>query len=70
MEDERIDLLIWGAAETGCTIDYLEALTAGLSLHAARRVIGNVSGLPAYMKSSDNPYVSRSAKAPSTDTRC
>lgn len=67
---DRIDVLREGAAATGLTIDYLEALTSGLSLQATRKVIGNASSMPSYMKSSDNPYVCRNASAPSMDTRC
>lgn len=66
----RIDLLRCAANDTGFTIDYLEALTAGLSRNAALKVIGNASSMPSYMKSSDNPYVFRNAIAPSIDTRC
>lgn len=65
----RIDRLRFAANETGFTLDYLEALTSGLSIQAERKVIGNVSMMPSYMKSSDNPYVCRSAIAPSIDTR-
>lgn len=67
---KRIDALVAGAAKSGFTIDYLEAMTSGLSLSAALKVIGNASSMPSYMKSSDNPYVRRNAKAPSTDTLC
>ena len=66
---DRLDDLINGALESGFTIDYLEALTAGLSSQARRKVIGNASALPKYMKSSDNPYVWRNAIAPSVK-RC
>lgn len=66
---ERLDALIAGARETGFTIDYLDQLTVGLSLQAARKVIGNASSMPSNMKSSDNPYVRRSARAPSSDSR-
>lgn len=69
-KSKRIDLLTQAASENGLTIDYLEALTRGLSRKACLKVIGNASTLPAYMKSNDNPYVSRSCNAPSTDTRC
>lgn len=68
--EDRLDLLILSARETGLTIDYLEALTRGLSRKACLKAIGNVSSMPSYMKSSDNPYVRRNASAPSTDTRC
>lgn len=69
-DSARIDLVIQAADETNLTIDYLEWLTRGLSRKACLKVIGNASSMPAYMKSSDNPYVSRKAIAPSTDTRC
>jgi hypothetical protein len=69
-ESTRLSILIEAAAVSGFTIDYLEALTNGLSRKACLRVIGNVSSMPSYMKSRDNPYVRRSAIAPSTDTRC
>ena len=65
---DRLTLLIQGAKSTGLTIDYLEALTAGLSLQALRKVIGNASSMPSYMKSSDNPYIFRSSKAPSNES--
>ena len=65
----RIDRLISAANKTGFTIDYLEALTLGLSIQAERKAIGNVSAMPSYMKSNDNPYVRRNAKAPSSDSR-
>lgn len=69
MSDSRIAMLIEQASATGLTIDYLEALTRGLSRSAALKVIGNASSMPSYMKSSDNPYVTRSAIAPSMDIR-
>lgn len=69
MDDTRLDDLIAGAEASGLTIDFLEALTQGLDSQARRRVIGNASALPAYMKSSDNPYVSRNASAASTEMR-
>ncbi len=69
MESDRIDILVAGANRSGFTIDYLEALTSGLSIQDARKVIGNASAMPSYMKSSDNPNVRRRASAPSTETR-
>jgi len=65
----RLDALQEGARVSGFTIDFLDHLTAGLSLQAARKVIGNASSMPSNMKSSDNPYVRRSARAPSSDSR-
>lgn len=69
-DDEYIEILVSGAEETGFTVDFLHSLTSGLSRQACLSVIGNASSMPAYMKSSDNPYVSRRAKAPSMDMRC
>ena len=66
--EERLDALIDGAAQSGLTIDALEALTSGLSLQALRKVIGNASSMPAYRKSSDNPYLSRISNAPFKDS--
>lgn len=65
----RLNALIECAAKTGFTIDYLELLTSGLSSQAFLKLIGNVSAMPSYMKSSDNPYVCRKAIAPSMDMR-
>lgn len=67
-EDKKLDTLLSGATESGFTIDFLETLTQGLSLQAVRRVIGNASSMPSYMKSSDNPYVRRKASAPSIES--
>lgn len=66
---DRIEFLRQAAQKTGFTIDYLEVMTRGLSRQAALRVIGNASSMPSYMKSSDNPYVRRKARAPSRDRR-
>ena len=66
---DRLDLLREGAAKSGFTIDFLECLTQGLSRQALRRVIGNASSMPSYMKSSDRSYLLRMAKAPSRDRR-
>lgn len=66
---ERADALIKGAKETGFTIDFLEALTQGLSLQALRKVIGNASSMPSYMKSIDSAYLLRNESAPSKDRR-
>lgn len=65
----RIDVLREGADASGYTIDFLDYLTEGLSLQAARKVIGNASSMPSNMKSSDNPYVRRRARAPSSESR-
>lgn len=65
---ERIDMLLEGARLSGFTIDFLEALTQGLSSHACLRVIGNASEMPSYMKSNESPYVFRSANAPSSES--
>lgn len=66
---DRLDELREGARASGLTIDFLEALTQGLSRQALRKVIGNASSLPSYMKSSDSPYLFRSARAPSSESR-
>lgn len=66
---DRLDILIDGARRTGYTIDFLEALTQGLSNQACRRLIGNVSAMPSYMKSNDTPYVRRISSAPLSDSR-
>lgn len=68
-ESCRLDLLIEGARLSGFTIDALDYLSRGLSDSALRIFIGNASRLPSYMKSSDSPYLFRSASAPSNDTR-
>lgn len=67
-DKKRSEMLRLGAVDSGLTIDYLEWLTRGLSRQAARKVIGNASSMPSYMKSSDNPYVSRKERAPSIET--
>lgn len=65
---DKIDLLRKTADQSGLTIDFLALLSAGLSRQAFLRVMGNASSLPSYMKSSDNPHLSRKAKAPSSDS--
>ena len=62
-------MLKQGAHRCGLTMDYLDMLTQGLSRQAALRLIGNASSMPSNMKSSDNPYVTRNARAPSKDRR-
>lgn len=66
----RLDALLEGARNSGFTVDYLEFLSRGLSLSATRKLMGNASAMPSYMKSSDNPYVRRNASAPSTEILC
>ena len=66
---EMIDLLRAAARDSGFTIDFLDALTQDLPRQAALKVIGNASSMPSYMKSSDNPYVRRKARAPSSESR-
>lgn len=66
---DRLDELRAGADQSGFTLDFLEALTSGLSRQAMRKVIGNASSMPSYMKSSDNPHLLRIAKAPFRDSR-
>ena len=69
MRKNRLDTLLEGARATGLTLDYLDDLTRTASLQAVRSVIESASSMPSYMKSSDNPYVRRSARAPSSDKR-
>ena len=66
---ERLDALRVGADQSGFTLDFLECLTQGLSPQALRRVMGNASSMPSYMKSKDSPYLFRSARAPSSERR-
>lgn len=70
MGDDRLDVLIEGARVSGFTIDFLYELTRDLDRQALRKVIGNASSMPSYMKSIDSPYTFRSAKAPSSDILC
>lgn len=63
-EQERIDRLIRAADQSGFTVDYLELVTRGLPVRAEEIVLGNMAMLPRYMKSSDNPNVSHSFRAP------
>lgn len=65
----RIDRLIEEAEKTGFTVDYLEWLSRGLDRSSEAILFGNISTLPQYMKSSGNPYVSRSFRAPLSETR-
>lgn len=69
MQRERIDDLREGARKSGFTIDFLEFLTHGLSRQALRKVMGNASSMPSYMKSSESPYLFRSTRAASIDIR-
>jgi hypothetical protein len=55
------------AHESGLTIDLLHELTQGLSRQAFRKVMGNASSIPSYMKSNESPYLLRKASAPSKD---
>lgn len=66
---DRLEMLVRAARKTGLTIDVLDYLTDGLCRHACLKVIGNASSMPSTMKSSDNPYVFRSARAPSKEIR-
>lgn len=68
MAYDRTDELRQAARSSGFTMDFLEALSQGLSRHAFRKVMGNASSMPSYMKSSDSPYLLRKASAPSSDS--
>lgn len=59
---DEIDELISGAKASGFTIDYLEALTRGLSGSARNKVINNLTDMPVEMKTTENPFVRRDAK--------
>jgi septum formation topological specificity factor MinE len=54
-QEDRLDILLAAARDTGLSLDYLEALTRDLSRQACLRVIGKVSSLPMYRKSNDRP---------------
>lgn len=68
MSKRRIDALMHLSRETGLTLDYWEWLTRGLDSQALRKLRGNASALPQYMKSSDSPYTRRSSSAPLSDS--
>ena len=68
MSDSRIDDLIMAARASGLTLDLLCQLTQGLSRQAFRKVMGNASSMPSYMKSRDRPYLLRNASAPSRES--
>ncbi len=65
----RVDKLIAAADASGFTVDYLEWLSRGLEAKAEAILFGNISTLPQNMKSSGNPYISRSLKAPFSEIR-
>ncbi len=69
MPDDRVDELISAARVSGLTVDLLQVLTQGLSRQAFRKVMGNASSMPSYMKSKESPYLVRMDKAPSSDNR-
>lgn len=68
MANSRIDDLIAAASASGLTLDLLHQLTQGLSRQAFRKVMGNASSMPSYMKSKDRPYLLRKANAPSSES--
>ena len=61
--DERLDMLIKAAQASPLTFDVLFSLSCGMDDNAVAILCGNVSKLPAYMKSKDIPYLSRSRMA-------
>ena len=67
-DTERIRMMQGAAEATGLTIDILDHLATGLSSSAFRRFMGNASEIPSYMKSSESPYVFRSARAAAKPT--
>lgn len=68
MRYNRIDAMIDAARRSGLTLDLLHQLTQGLSRQAFRKVMGNASSMPSYMKSKDRPYLVRRARAPSSES--
>lgn len=68
MAYNRVDDMIAAARKSGLTLDLLHQLTQGLSRQAFRRVMGNASSMPSYMKSKDKPYLVRRASAPSRES--
>lgn len=69
MTDPRLDAILKVSCETGYSVDVLEFVSRGLDETALAILLGNVSMLPKYMKSSEMPYLSRSRMAPSIDIR-
>lgn len=67
MNSDRIKMLSVIANHTNLTIDFLDYFLAGLSVQAMNKLVGNASGMPSIMKSSESPYVFRSARAPSSE---
>lgn len=67
--DADVDDIVGAALVSGFTVDVLVALMAGLDARARATLLGNVSSLPVYMKSSEIPYFSRSLIAPSIEMR-
>ena len=68
MKYDRVDDMLAAAHASGLTVDLLEQLTQGLSRQAFRKVMGNASSMPSYMKSSDKPYLVRIVSAPSSES--
>ena len=62
-DDQRLDLLIKAAKASPLTFDTLYGLSEGLDDKALAILCGNVSRLPAYMKSNEIPYISKSRLA-------
>lgn len=67
MNDELIDKMVDAAQISGLTVDLIEFLINGLEDTAIAILLGNVSNLPAYIKSSDTPNLSRIFSAPSIE---
>ena len=66
-EDEKFDLIIKSADQSGFTVDLIVAMINGLDDKSIAILLGNVSMLPKYMKSKEIPYLSLSRMAPSSD---
>lgn len=66
---QRVDLIIEAANQSPLSFDLLEALSVGMDAKALAILCGNASRLPQYIKSKDNPNLSRTFKAPLMDMR-
>ena len=68
-QDEKLEMILKVAHQSGFTVDSVLFLMSGLDDKAIAILLGNVSRLPKYMKSKEIPYLSRSRTAPSMEMR-
>ena len=61
------DFLRSAAAQSGLTVEFLQALTAGLHDSALIRVLSNAVAMPSALKALDDPKGSRGVQPPVTD---